>query len=141
MYRLDPSIFPQQEERRDFNDIDKGAYILIEPPTSPDALLLATGSEVALAGKLTRALNQSGQAIRLVSMPCQDKFSRQSSEFQEQILPSHIHKRIAIEAGSAAFWHKYVGREGLVIGIDQFGASAPASEFSKNMDLNFKIVF
>ena len=71
-------------------------------------------------------------------MPCQDKFSRQSSEFQEQILPSHIHKRIAIEAGSAAFWHKYVGKKGLVIGIDQFGASAPASELFKKFGFEFQ---
>ena len=129
---------PQQEGQRDFNHIDKGAYILIEPATPPDALVIATGSEVALAKELTEALNQSGQAIRLVSMPCQEKFARQSPEFQEQILPSQIHKRIAIEAGSTFFWHKYVGKKGLVIGIDQFGASAPAFELFKKFGFEFQ---
>ena len=71
-------------------------------------------------------------------MPCQEKFARQSPEFQEQILPSQIQKRIAIEAGSTVFWHKYVGKKGLVIGVDQFGASAPASDLFKKFGLEFQ---
>ncbi|MFC4729406.1 transketolase [Coralloluteibacterium thermophilus] len=108
-------------------DIARGGYVLSDPPEATfDLILIATGSEVELAMQAARTLEQQGTKVRVVSMPSTDVFDRQPPEWREGVLPSWCRRRIAIEAGTADFWRKYVGLDGAVIGMDSFGASAPA---------------
>ena len=105
--------------------VRKGAYVVFETETKPEYLLLATGSEVSLAIEATKDLDKQGKGVRVVSMPNWFAFEQQSEEYKESVIPKEITKRVAIEMASPLGWHKYVGTEGKVIGIDQFGASAP----------------
>ena len=107
------------------NGVRKGAYIVFETEQQLDYLLLASGSEVNLAVEAAKELEQQGKGVRVISMPNWYAFEQQSSEYKESILPSDVTKRIAIEMASPLGWHKYVGIEGKVIGINSFGASAP----------------
>ncbi len=117
----------QQRTNEQLTDIARGGYVLSDPPEAKfDAILIATGSEVALAMAAMRQLADAGIKARVVSMPCTDAFDRQPIEWREGVLPSWCRKRVAIEAGVSDFWRKYVGLDGAVIGMDQFGASAPA---------------
>ena len=106
--------------------VAKGAYV-VSPATkaTPDAILIATGSEVALAVEAQKALLADGIDASVVSMPSMDRFEQQSAEYKASVLPKSVTKRLAIEMGSSFGWHKYVGFEGDVLAIDQFGASAP----------------
>jgi transketolase len=107
--------------------IARGGYVLADPASTKfDAILIATGSEVDLAVQAMRVLADRGVAVRVVSMPCTNVFDAQSPEYRESVLPSWCRKRVAIEAGVTDYWRKYVGLDGAVIGIDTFGASAPA---------------
>lgn len=105
--------------------VRKGAYVVFESDKDPEFLLLATGSEVNLAIEAAKDLEGQGKGVRVVSMPNWHAFDQQSDEYKASILPSSITKRVAIEMASSLGWHKYVGTEGKVIGIDGFGASAP----------------
>ncbi len=116
---------PRSEEQ--IGLIELGGYVLSDPASAKfDAILIATGSEVHLAMEAMRVLQQRGIAVRVVSMPCAEVFDRQPLAYREGVLPSWCRKRVAIEAGVTAYWRKYVGLDGAVIGIDRFGASAPA---------------
>jgi transketolase len=107
--------------------IEFGGYVLSDPPSGTfDTILIATGSEMDLAMQAMRALEKEGIATRVVSMPCANVFDRQPLEYRESVLPGWCRKRVAIEAGVTDYWRKYVGLDGAVIGIDRFGASAPA---------------
>ncbi|AKH38362.1 MULTISPECIES: transketolase [Nitrosomonas] len=111
--------------------IDKGAYILSEAADgNPQAIIIATGSEVALAMAAQKALSAEGIQVRVVSMPCTSLFDRQDQAYKESILPPGIN-RVAVEAGVTDYWYKYVGFEGEIIGIDTFGESAPAEVLFK----------
>ena len=103
--------------------IARGGYVLKDSDGVPDLILIATGSEVGLA---MDAAAQLGDKVRVVSMPSTTVFDRQPAEYRESVLPKACRKRIAVEAGVTDFWRKYVGLDGAVIGIDTFGASAPA---------------
>lgn len=107
------------------NGVRKGAYIVFETEQQLEYLLLASGSEVNLAVEAAKELEQQGKGVRVISMPNWYAFEQQSSEYKESILPSDVTKRIAIEMASPLGWHKYVGIEGKIIGINSFGASAP----------------
>ena len=107
------------------NGVRKGAYIVFETEQQLEYLLLASGSEVNLAVEAAKELEQQGKGVRVISMPNWYAFEQQSSDYKESILPSDVTKRIAIEMASPLGWHKYVGIEGKVIGINSFGASAP----------------
>ncbi len=109
------------EQRR--GGVRRGAYIARKESAELKAIIIATGSEVALA---IEAAEQLGSGIRVVSMPCMERFDRQPDDYQESVLPASCSKRIAIEAGVSGLWYKYVGSTGKVLGIDQFGISAPA---------------
>jgi transketolase len=112
--------------------IDKGGYILSEASNSkPQAILIATGSEVGLAMSAQKTLAEEGVHVRVVSMPCTNVFDRQESSYKDSVLPKGI-KRVAIEAGVTDFWRKYVGLDGAVVGIDTFGESAPADVLFKH---------
>ena len=106
-------------------DIERGGYVLKDSVGAPEIILIATGSEVGLA---MQAAAQLGDKVRVVSMPSTDVFDRQDSAYREAVLPRACRKRVAIEAGVSDFWRKYVGLDGAVIGIDEFGASAPAEK-------------
>lgn len=105
--------------------VRKGAYVVFETETKPEYLLLATGSEVSLAIEVAKDLDKQGKGVRVVSMPNWFAFEQQSEEYKESVIPKELTKRVAIEMASPLGWHKYVGTEGKVIGIDGFGASAP----------------
>ncbi len=105
--------------------VAKGAYILLESSTAtPDVILIATGSEVHLAVAAREQLEASGVGARVVSMPCQEWFARQSAAYREKVLPAAVRARVAVEAGVPTGWRDYVGDAGRIIGIDHFGASA-----------------
>ncbi|MDQ3618379.1 MAG: transketolase [Pseudomonadota bacterium] len=105
--------------------IARGAYVLRDSAGTPELILIATGSEVGLA---MQAAGQLGDSVRVVSMPSSNVFDRQDAAYRESVLPNGCRKRVAIEAGVSDFWRKYVGLDGAVIGIDTFGASAPAEK-------------
>lgn len=106
--------------------ISKGGYILKDCEGTPDLIYIATGSEVALAFHAAEELEKEGKKVRVVSIPCCEVFDRQSAEYKEQILPKAVRARVAIEAGTTTTWYKYVGLDGKVLGLDHYGASAPA---------------
>ncbi len=108
--------------------IGKGGYILRDCDESPDIILIATGSEIALAIGAADELSKTGVNVRVVSMPCTDAFDAQSDAYRESVLPQSVRARVAIEAGVTEGWWRYVGTHGRVIGLDRFGASAPAEE-------------
>ena len=110
----------------------KGAYILSDSDKKkPDAILLASGSEVELAMKTKESLKNDGIDVRVVSVPCMELFDKQSKKYKESVLPSSVRERVAIEAGSPDCWYKYVGLDGDVVGMTTFGASAPFAELLK----------
>ena len=106
-------------------DVAKGGYVLADAGGVPECVLIATGSEVALAADAAKALAEKGRRIRVVSMPCTDLFDAQSRQYRETVLPPGV-PRVAIEAGVGDGWWRYVGGAGAVIGMTSFGASAPA---------------
>ncbi|MGH8172495.1 MAG: transketolase [Rhodanobacteraceae bacterium] len=123
------------QHRTDENlaQVQRGGYVLADPASAKfDAILIATGSEVELAMQAMRTLAGEGIAVRVVSMPCTNVFDVQPLEYRESVLPSWCRKRVAVEAGVTDFWRKYVGLDGAVIGIDTFGASAPAEALFKH---------
>ncbi|EGQ9188408.1 transketolase [Vibrio cholerae] len=112
-------------------NIAKGGYILKDCAGQPELILIATGSEVELAVAAYEQLSAEGKAVRVVSMPSTDAFDKQDVAYREAVLPAAVTKRIAIEAGIADFWYKYVGFGGRIIGMTSFGESAPAGELFK----------
>jgi transketolase len=122
----------QKRDAKQIADIRKGAYVLSEAANGkPQAIIIATGSEVGLAMDAQKALAQDGINVRVVSMPCTNLFDRQDQAYRDSVLLKGI-KRVAVEAGITGFWHKYVGLEGGVVGMDCFGESAPAPELFKH---------
>jgi transketolase len=115
--------------------IERGGYILRDAAGAlagtPEVILLATGSEVALAVQAAEALTVKGKRVRVVSLPCTNVFDAQSPAYRESVLPSEVKARVAIEAGVSDFWYKYVGLNGQVVGLDRFGESAPAGQLFK----------
>jgi len=119
----------QERSASQIGDIERGGYVLKECDGTPDAIIIATGSEVALAMGAADAM--SDKKIRVVSMPSTDTFDAQDAGYRESVLPSAVRARVAVEAGVTGFWLKYVGIDGAVVGIDRFGESAPAGELFK----------
>ena len=106
-------------------EISRGAYVLVDCEGDPELIVIATGSEINICRDAVKQLQADGIAARLVSMPSTDAFDSQEPEYKEQVLPSSVRKRLAVEAGATDYWSKYVGLEGKVIGMDRFGESAP----------------
>ncbi len=115
-------------ENSSFEKVAKGAYVVYETAEEFDTILIATGSEVALAIDVARELEKDGSKVRVVSMPSVELFEEQSKEYKEELLPLNVRRRVSLEMGNSALWYKYVGLDGLAIGIDKFGASAPANK-------------
>ncbi|MDL2274156.1 transketolase [Oscillospiraceae bacterium OttesenSCG-928-G22] len=116
---------PNYEETS--KDAIKGGYILKDTP-SPDIILMASGSEVELVVKAADELAAAGISCRVVSMPSMELFEAQPDAYRESVLPSSVRARVAVEAGASASWYRYTGLDGAVVGLDRFGASAPAAE-------------
>ena len=111
--------------------VKRGAYVLKDCEGTPELIFIATGSEVELAVKAADVLTAEGKKVRVVSMPSTNRFDKQDAAYRESVLPAAVTKRVAIEAGIADFWYKYVGFEGRVIGMNSFGESAPADQLFK----------
>jgi transketolase len=129
----------QARSEQQIADIRRGAYVL-QDSESPDIILIATGSEVALAVAAAGELANDGVAVRVVSMPCTDLFDQQAANYQESVLPALITTRVVIEAGVTSGWWRYAGQGGRIIGIDSFGASAPADELFKHFGFSVENV-
>ena len=122
-------------------DIARGGYVLLDPPEARfDLILIGTGSEVELAMEAARRLDAQGVKARVVSMPNTNVFDAQPLEWREGVLPAWCRKRVAVEAGVTDFWRKYVGLDGAVIGIDSFGASAPADQLYQHFGITVERV-
>ena len=115
--------------------ISKGGYILSDCDGSPEAIIIATGSEVEMAMDAAGQLAGKGRKVRVVSMPSTDAFDAQDAAYKESVLPASIATRVAVEASVTGFWMKYVGLNGKVIGLDTFGESAPAGEVYKHFGI------
>lgn len=115
-------------ENSSFEKVAKGAYVVYETSSDFDTILIATGSEVVLAISVAQELEKEGMKVRVVSMPSIELFEEQTSEYKEALLPRSIRRRVSLEMGNTALWYKYVGLNGLAIGINKFGASAPANK-------------
>ncbi|EUC70910.1 transketolase [Alcanivorax sp. 97CO-5] len=120
-------------------EIEKGGYTLLQTgEDTPDAIIIATGSEVELAVIAARAL--TGKNIRVVSMPCVEEFLAQDKAYQDSVLPGDVRARVAVEAAIADYWFRFVGLDGKVIGMNSFGASAPAGDLFKHFNITAEAV-
>ena len=115
----------QLRSEKAIEDIARGGYVLKDSESKPDAIIIATGSEVGLAVNAAKLLKKSEIDVRVVSMPCVEVFEAQDKSYREEVLPPDVTGKVAVEAGSTGLWYKYVGAGGRVVGIDRFGESAP----------------
>ena len=122
------NLTQQPRSAEQLANVAKGAYVLLDSAETPEIILIATGSEVGLAVDAHAELTAQGKQVRVVSMPCTDAFDKQDVAYKEAVLPSQVTKRVAIEAGIADYWYKYVGLNGRIIGMHTFGESAPANQ-------------
>lgn len=125
------NLAQQARDAEQVANIAKGGYILKDCQGTPDLILIATGSEVDLAVQAAAELTAKGKQVRVVSMPSTDAFDRQNAAYREAVLPASVTARVAIEAGIADYWYKYVGLNGRIVGMNSFGESAPAGELFK----------
>ena len=125
------NLAQQERSAQQVADIAKGGYILKDCAGKPELILIATGSEVELTVEAAAQLTAAGKQVRVVSMPSTDTFDKQDAAYREAVLPADVTARIAVEAGIADFWYKYVGFGGRIIGMTTFGESAPAGELFK----------
>ncbi len=127
-FALSRQGLPHQERTPEMlENIRRGGYVLKDTAGAPEAVIIATGSEVGLAMEAARALEEKGRRVRVVSMPCVEVFEAQDEAYKASVLPPEVTARVAVEAGVTNYWHKYVGPRGKVIGIDRFGESAPGN--------------
>ena len=122
----------QERSAAQVADIAKGAYILKDSVGTPEAILIATGSEVGLAMDAAKALEAKGKNIRVVSMPCAEIFCKQDAAYIESVLPASVAARVAVEALHKDYWYKFVGLNGAIVGMDTFGESAPIADLMKH---------
>ena len=134
------SLPHQDRNSQQVADISRGAYVLREAAGQTDAIIMASGSEVGLAVKAADALASSGLGVRVVSMPNPDLFLQQDRPYRESVLPRSIKSRVAVEAGVRSGWAALVGDQGRVVGIDSFGASAPANQLFEHFGLTVEKV-
>ena len=126
---------PNLEETEGLKSIEKGAYI-IKDVENPELILIATGSEVAVAIECAKVLEKEGKAVRVVSMPSMELFRAQGASYKEKILPSEVRNRVSIEMGSSFGWGEFTGLDGLNISIDRFGISGPGGDVAKKLGFN-----
>ena len=112
--------------------IERGAYVLKDSDGEPDLILMGSGTEVHIANDALKILVEEGVKVRLVSMPCLDRFEAQDQEYRDSVLPPSVTARVAVEAASPLGWHRWVGDRGAVVAMQGFGASAPAGALYKH---------
>jgi transketolase len=122
----------QDRDANQVADVARGGYVLKSCDGAPEAVLIATGSEIHLAVAAAERLEHEGRQVRVVSMPCAEVFEQQDADYREAVLPSDVPARVAVEALHADYWYKYVGLDGRVVGMTTFGESAPAGELFKH---------
>lgn len=120
---------------QDSTAIKRGGYILKDSNKTPDAILIATGSELHLALEAAEEIERMGKKVRVVSMPCSERFLAQDSSYQARVLPPEIRVRIAIEAASTSYWYRFVGLDGVVIGLDRFGVSSKGADAFQHLGI------
>ena len=125
----------QVEAAEQIEGVHRGGYVLMREQGDLDAIVIATGSEVALAVEAAGRLTEAGRGVRVVSMPCAEVFEAQEAGYREAVLPSDVLARVAVEAGHTDFWYKYVGLDGRVVGMSSFGESAPAEALFQHFGL------
>ena len=130
----------QKRDAQQLANIERGAYVLHEAAGHPEAILIATGSEVALAVSAAEQLALNGRHVRVVSMPCSTLFDAQDVEYRESVLPSDVFARVAVEAAHKDFWYKYVGLDGAIIGMETFGESAPGPQLMEHFGFTVEAV-
>jgi transketolase len=123
---------PQPRTAQQIADIRRGGYVLKDCEGTPEAILIATGSEVSVAVDAANALQQKGRRVRVVSMPSTNVFEAQDESYREQVLPRAVEARVAIEAAAPGTWWRYVGTKGAVVGMNSFGASGVAKDLFKH---------
>jgi transketolase len=121
-------LTPQPRSEQQLNDVARGGYILKDSDGTPEAILIATGSEVELAVAAADRLGSEGKKVRVVSMPCAEIFCAQDAEYRQQVLPIEVSARVAVEAAHEDYWYKFVGLDGRVVGMSTFGESAPGGQ-------------
>lgn len=126
-------IAPEPRSDEQIKNIEKGGYILLDCEGTPEVILIATGSELELATSAQAQLEH--RRVRVVSMPCAELFMAQSAEYRESVLPAKVRARVAVEAGHKDYWHKFVGLEGSIIGMESFGESAPAKDLMQHFGI------
>jgi transketolase len=125
------SLAHQTRDAAERAAIKRGGYVLIECDGAPEAIVIATGSEVGIAAEAVRSVTAAGRRVRLVSMPSTTTFDRQDDAYKQGVLPPSVTRRVAVEAGATGPWWHYVGLQGEIVGIDHFGGSAPAKDLFK----------
>jgi len=123
---------PQARDEATLANVAKGGYVLKDCSGQPDAILIATGSEIGLAVAAADKLTSEGKQIRVVSMPCAEVYEKQDAEYRESVLPISVLARVAVEAAHQDFWYKYVGLDGAVVGMSTFGESAPINDLMEH---------
>jgi len=118
-------LAPQQRDDEQLAGITRGGYVLHDSDGTPELILIATGSEVAVAMQAAEALAGKGRKVRVVSMPCVELFEQQDPAYRDAVLPPEVRARVAVESAATTGWYKYVGLDGAVVGLDRFGESAP----------------
>ena len=121
-------------------NIARGGYVLWEPASAPEAIIIATGSEIGLAVKAAQKAAETRHAVRVVSMPCVERFMKQDAKYRDTVLPPKITRRLAIEAGISWYWRPLVGAQGDVLGVDRYGESAPAPAVFKYLGFTLENV-
>ncbi len=134
------NLAPQQRSAEQVKQIERGGYVLADAAGTPDVILIGTGSEVGLAMAAKAELDAAGIKTRVVSMPSTNVFDRQDAAYRESVLPNAVRARVAVEAGVTGFWRQYVGLDGAVIGLDTFGASAPADKLYQHFGITTEAV-
>jgi len=125
------NLTQQPRTSEQLSDVEKGGYILKDCTGTPELILIATGSEVGITIAAAEKLQAEGKQVRVVSIPCTERFDKQPAAYKEQVLPKAVRARLAVEAGIAGFWERYTGLDGDVIGMTGFGESAPADQLFK----------
>ncbi|WP_433852283.1 transketolase [Stenotrophomonas nitritireducens] len=134
------NLAPQQRSAEQVRLIERGGYVLADAAGTPDVILIGTGSEVGLAMAAKAELDAAGIKTRVVSMPSTNVFDRQDAAYRESVLPNAVRARVAVEAGVTGFWRQYVGLDGAVVGLDTFGASAPADKLYQHFGITAEAV-
>ncbi|OGT82431.1 MAG: transketolase [Gammaproteobacteria bacterium RIFCSPLOWO2_02_FULL_61_13] len=129
------NLKPMQRTAEQMAQIDHGGYVLLDHGPEPDAIIIATGSEVGIAVAAAGELERAGRKVRVVSIPCTSTFDAQDAAWRESVLPTACRRRVAVEAGVPDYWYKYVGLEGRILGVPRFGASAPGPDVFRHFGL------